>query len=398
MSMPCPPGVDHEIRRLLRRGRGLPGAVPSSAHELLWSALSEASEGGRRFRPALLLSAHEALGGTRHEAAVQVAAAVEILHTAFVVQDDVIDGDQVRRGSPSLPAAVAARARHEGAPEQAARGLGEVAGILAGDLGLVTAMRAVAGCSAPAPVVSSLLDLVESSMHASAAGELDDVRLPLRPADRPESIQEALSVAELKTAVYSFQLPLHAAGLLADASPGRLESLDAVGALLGIGFQLVDDLLGVFGDEDRTGKSTLGDLREGKRTALVAHAATTAQWPRLRPLLGRADLGEDEARRTRDLLTVSGSRAWVEDLARWHLTGAADVAARHDLPLALRSALAPLTAEILSGLDLLLPPAGASAEPSADGDDGSGGAGPDGVGPAAADDRTRPAALQRATA
>ena len=398
MSLRCPPGVDHEIRRLLRRGRGLPGAVPSSAHELLWSALSDASEGGRRFRPALLLSAHEALGGTRHEAAVQVAAAVEILHTAFVVQDDVIDGDQVRRGSPSLPAAVAARALHEGAPEQAARGLGEAAGILAGDLGLVTAMRAVAGCSAPAPVVSSLLDLVESSMHASAAGELDDVRLPLRPADRPESMQEALSVAELKTAVYSFQLPLHAAGLLADASPGRLESLDAVGALLGIGFQLVDDLLGVFGDEDRTGKSTLGDLREGKRTALVAHAATTAQWPRLRPLLGRADLGEDEARRARDLLTVSGSRAWVEDLARWHLTGAADVAARHDLPLALRSALAPLTAEILSGLDLLLPPAGASAEPSADGDDGSGGAGPDGVGPAAAADRPRPAALQRATA
>ena len=398
MSMPCPPGVDHEIRRLLRRGRGLPGAVPSSAHELLWSALSEASEGGRRFRPALLLSAHEALGGTRHEAAVQVAAAVEILHTAFVVQDDVIDGDQVRRGSPSLPAAVAARARHEGAPEQAARGLGEVAGILAGDLGLVTAMRAVAGCSAPAPVVAALLDLVESSMHASATGELDDVRLPLGPADRPESMQEALSVAELKTAVYSFQLPLHAAGLLADASPGRLESLDAVGALLGIGFQLVDDLLGVFGDEDRTGKSTLGDLREGKRTALVAHAASTAQWPRLRPLLGRADLGEDEARRARALLTASGSRAWVEDLARWHLAGAADVAARHDLPPALRSALAPLTAEILSGLDLLLPPAGASEEPPADGDAGSGGADPDGVGPAAADDRTRPAALQRATA
>ena len=366
MSLPCPPGVDHEIRRLLRRGRGLPGAAPSSGHELLWSALSDAAEGGRRFRPALLMTAHEALGGSRHEAAVQVAAAVEILHTAFVVQDDVIDGDQLRRGTPSLPAAVAARARHEGAPEQAARHVGEVAGILAGDLGLVTAMRAVAGCSAPAPVVAALLDLVESSMHASATGELDDVRLPLGPADRPESMQEALSVAELKTAVYSFQLPLHAAGLLADASPDRLESLDAIGALLGIGFQLVDDLLGVFGDESRTGKSTLGDLREGKRTALVAHAATTAQWPLLHPLLGR------------------------EDLARWHLSGAVDLAARHDLPPALRTALTRLTAEILAGLDLLLAPA--------DGDAGPGGVDPGGVDPDAAAARLRPVARQRATA
>jgi geranylgeranyl diphosphate synthase type II len=385
MSGHCPAGVDREIRRLLRRGRSLSGTVPSTGHELLWSALADASEGGRRFRPALLLTAHEALGGTRHEAALQVAAAVEILHTAFVVQDDVIDGDQVRRGAPSLPAAVAARAGREGAPEQAARHLGEVAGILAGDLGLVTAMRAVAGCSAPAPVVSSLLDLVESSMHASATGELDDVRLPLHPADRPESMQEALSVAELKTAVYSFQLPLHAAGLLADASPARLEALDAIGAMLGIGFQLVDDLLGVFGDENLTGKSTLGDLREGKRTALVAHAARTAQWPRLRPLLGRAELTEDGAHSARELLTASGSRAWVEDLARWHLAGAVDVAARHDLPPALRSALTDLTAEILAGLDMLLPSAEASADRA-------------GSGPASSADGCGHLVRQRATA
>lgn len=380
MSIPCPPGVNHEIRRLLRRGRGLPGAVPTSGHQLLWDALADAAEGGRRFRPALLLTAHEALGGSRHEAAVQVAAAVEILHTAFVIQDDVIDGDQMRRGAPSLPAAAAAGARREGATEQAARRVGDAAGILAGDLGLVTALRAVAACTAPAPVVSALLDLVESSLHASAAGEIDDVRLPLRPAERPESMQEALTVAELKTAVYSFQLPLHAAGLLADAPPERLEALDAIGALLGIGFQLVDDLLGVFGDEDRTGKSTLGDLREGKRTALVAHAATTSQWPRLRPLLGRADLTAGEADSARVLLTEGGSRAWVEELARWHLTGAVDLAARHDLPPALRSALVHTTAEILAGLDQLRPPA--------DREDGAG----------AATTATRAAAGQRASA
>jgi len=357
MSSPCPPAVEHEIRRLLQRGRALPGTFGSSDHHLLWSALADATEGGRRFRPALLLSAHDALGGARQDAAIQVAAAVEILHTAFVVQDDVIDGDQVRRGAPTLPAAVAAKTRREGASLHAARRVGDAAGILAGDLALATALRAVAGCAAPAPVVESLLDLMESSLHASAAGEIADVRLPLLPAERPELLKDALTVAELKTAVYSFQLPLHAAGLLADATPERLEALDAIGALLGIGFQLVDDLVGVFGDEDRTGKSTVGDLREGKRTALVAHAAGTEHWPQLRSLLGSEDLTADGARRARTLLTESGSRAWVEDLARWHLDSSVEVAARHDLPPALVTSLAATVEEIRIGLEQLLPSA-----------------------------------------
>ena len=77
MSIPCPPGVDHEIRRLLRRGTALGGGTASADHHLLWNALGEATEGGRRFRPALLLATHDSLGGSRHEAAIQVAAAVE---------------------------------------------------------------------------------------------------------------------------------------------------------------------------------------------------------------------------------------------------------------------------------------------------------------------------------
>ncbi|MGO1424015.1 MAG: polyprenyl synthetase family protein, partial [Brachybacterium sp.] len=252
-------------------------------------AFSRAADGGKRFRPGLLLSTHQALGGVREPAAVQVAAALELLHTAFVVQDDVIDGDQVRRGVPSLPGGIAADARRQGAGASEAQRLGEAAGILAGDLGLIAAMRAITRCEAPAPVVERLLDLFESTLHATAAGELADVRLQLGPADGPVVLREALAVAELKTALYSFQLPLRAGALLADASPEVLAALDEIGSLLGIGFQLFDDLLGVFGDERRTGKSALGDLREGKRTALIAHASTTDAWPALQPLLGRED-------------------------------------------------------------------------------------------------------------
>src|SRR5699024_1807756 len=305
MSRPQRTAVDREIQRLLGRGSTLPGALPALAHGDLWQAFARATEGGKRARPVLLLATHEAFGGGRHEAAVQVGAALELLHTSFVIQDDVIDGDETRRGAPNLPGSGAAEAREQGASPAGSRRLGVAAGILAGDLGLVAALRAVARCDAPGPVVDRLLDLFESTLHTSAAGELADVRLQLTPAAQPAALRDALAVAELKTAAYSFQLPLHAGALLAGARPAPLTALDEVGALLGIGFQLIDDLLGVFGDEQRTGKSALGDLREGKRTALIAHASTTASWPRLRPLVGRDALDAEQAREARRLLTAA---------------------------------------------------------------------------------------------
>jgi geranylgeranyl diphosphate synthase, type II len=355
-----PLAVDQELERLLARGHAHPGSLPTADHEDLWRAFSLAAQGGKRFRPELLLATHAALGGSRQQAAVQVGAAIEALHTAFVVQDDVIDGDRLRRGVPNLSGTYAQHATDLGATRSGVQRYADAAGILAGDLGLVAAFRAIARCDAPAETVDRLLDLFESTLQASAAGELADVRLQLdRSGGSPSSppLRDVLTVAELKTAVYSFQLPLHAGALLADADPDVLTALDEIGGLLGIGFQLIDDLLGVFGDERRTGKSALGDLREGKRTALLAHAATTPVWHRVHPLIGREDLGADDAHHLRGLLTQSGSRRWTEDLARWHLTSAVGAAARHHLPAALVRALDTTTHEILRAADSALLPA-----------------------------------------
>ncbi|MGO1390324.1 polyprenyl synthetase family protein [Brachybacterium alimentarium] len=356
MSTPDHRAVDREIARLLTGAVSAHGTAPSTGRRDLWSAFAQATDDGKRFRPALLTATHRALGGLRGEAAVQVAAALELLHTAFVVQDDVIDGDLMRRGVPSLPGRFAQDVQQHGTSAAEARRYGDAAGILAGDLGLLTAFRAIARCDAPAPVVERLLDLFETTVHSSAIGELADVRLQLGPTEQPGALREALAVAEFKTAVYSFQFPLHAGALLADADSEMLGVLDEIGGLLGIGFQLVDDLLGMFGDERLTGKSALGDLREGKRTALIAHATTTAQWPQLRPLLGEPDLDAADARRARALLTDSGSRAWTEELARWHLTSAVSSASQHGLPSPLVHALSTVTDEILRTSDLLLPP------------------------------------------
>lgn len=313
--------TDTALRRLLDEGRARAVSIDPE-HARLWDALTAATEGGKRFRPALVTAVHDALAGTSTGAAVEVGAAVELLHTAFVIHDDVIDGDDRRRGQLNVSGTFHADALDSGAARDDAGVMGRTAGILAGDLALAASLRAVATCGASTDVTHRLLDLFDIALHTTAAGELADVRLSLDVADA--SLPESLSMEEQKTSAYSFSLPLQAGALLAGADEGTVDRLGEAGRMLGIAFQLLDDLLGVFGDPARTGKSTTNDLRTRKQTPLLVHARTTPEWDRIRAYVGR-DLTDDELTEARHHLTASGSRRFVEELADAHLGAARGV-------------------------------------------------------------------------
>ena len=353
--------VERELEAQIRAGSAR-FAELGADHDRLWSAMSEALRGGKRLRPQLLLLAHDGLGGARPEAAVRTAAAVEILHTAFVVHDDVIDGDHLRRGRPNVSGTFAREARAENLSEASVERYADAAGILAGDLALMTATRMLATCRVEREVLDRLLDLLEEVVHTSVTGEFADVRSGLGLETDPV-VDAALRVAALKTASYSFELPLRAAAVLADAPPATVATLREIGHCLGVGFQLLDDLLGVFGDESRTGKSTLSDLREGKATALIAHARSTPSWAALAPLVGDHRLDRGGAARARSILTECGARSTVEDLADRHLDRALRVAARSDLRPALSDALADIVEDIRTTATTSLVPTSAGAVP-----------------------------------
>ena len=313
-----PRTTDEALQRLLEQGRAR-AASTDPDHALLWEALVAATDGGKRFRPALVVAAHAALGGAMPGAAVEVGAAVELLHTAFVIHDDVIDGDDVRRGRLNVSGTFTSYAVTAGAARPAAEGLGRTAGILAGDLALAAAIRAVATCGTPAAVTDRLLDLFDAALHTTAAGELADVRLCLDT--EQATLEQSLVMAEQKTSAYSFALPLQAGAVLAEADEATLARLGDAGRWMGLAFQLVDDLLGVFGDPAQTGKSATSDLRSAKQTPLLAHARSTPEWERIRAFVGR-DLSDAELAEVRRLLTASGSRAYVEELAAARLAAA----------------------------------------------------------------------------
>jgi geranylgeranyl diphosphate synthase type II len=164
--------------------------------------------------------------------------------------------------------------------------------------------------------VARLLDLFDVALHRTASGELADVRLSLDLA--PASLDQSLEMEAQKTSAYSFSLPLQAGAVLAGADEATTARLGEAGRAVGIAFQLADDLIGVFGDPARSGKSTTCDLRTRKQTPLLVHARTTPEWERIRTHLGR-DLDATELAEVRDLLTSSGSRRFVEELAERHL-------------------------------------------------------------------------------
>lgn len=295
------------------------GELPSAGADYrnLWSSIGDQYAGGKNLRPSLTLAAYAGLGGDDAEAVVPVAAAMEMLHTAMLIHDDILDGDEVRRGRPNV-AGTRRRALAESRltpPQVEAHVLS--AALLGGDLALASSYDLISRAKLPAHHRIACLDLITRAIRTTIAGELLDMYGDMTA---PEDANSLL-VAELKTATYSCVVPLLAGAQLAGGDPTMVSHLEKLGASLGLSFQLVDDDLGVFGDPEVTGKSVLSDLRSGKRTELLRlgfqQADQTGQ-ALLAGAVGNPDLDEAWAARVREVLVDSGARDRALKVARQH--------------------------------------------------------------------------------
>jgi len=289
----------------------------------MWRSAEELVRGGKRLRSSVFASALRGLredgdttggtvggtvGGTAD--AVDIACAVELLHAAFIVHDDVIDGDLVRRGRPNVSGRAVEAANRAGAVPAAAGAFGQAAGILAGDVLLSAALSLVGSGDVGGATRRALVDLFHDTVFASVAGEHADVWFSLGVEDADAT--RVLQTIELKTARYSFQTPLEAAAILAGCRPERIRQLRDIARGLGVVYQLRDDVLGVFGSSEATGKSVSADLREGTQTLLIALARTSPEWRSVAHRFGAPDLDEDDAEALRTALRASGALDRVE--------------------------------------------------------------------------------------
>lgn len=303
----------HEIvtRRAARATRHSPHYAE------LWQNIRAAVSGGKRVRPRLLLEAFTRLTAADDEPAIQLAVAIELLHTALLVHDDIIDDDLERRGTPNVVGTFRAAGRAAGLTPPQVQRWGETAGILAGDLLLMTALRTGVLPDLDRRRAERIAELLDESVFRAAAGELADVAYA--SGLTTPSVGDIRDMMADKTAHYSLELPLRAAAVLADVGAELEERLGAIGRSLGILFQMQDDLLGVFGDTGTTGKSTSGDLREGKQTLLVAFARDSHVWKSASTGFGDPALDEAGAASLREALESSGARTSFEaEIRREH--------------------------------------------------------------------------------
>ncbi|MGC4894507.1 polyprenyl synthetase family protein [Micromonospora sp. DT31] len=300
--------------------------------------------GGKRVRPTFAYWGWRGVvGGDEPLPSVLPAlSALELLHTFALVHDDVMDASDTRRGLPTAHRAAAARHRaagHTGDPDR----YGEAVAVLIGDLCMVWADRLMAHAALPAQRLLDVRRCYDQMRVETVAGQYLDV---LGENDAANwTVDRALRVARYKTASYTVQRPLLFGACLAgtEADDPLIAAYTRYGLAVGEAFQLRDDLLGVYGDPETTGKPAGDDLRTGKPTVLLMLARQLAD-PTQRRALQRAGsvTADREVARLADLVRDTGAAARVERMISDRVTDALTALASAPIDETARTALTGL--------------------------------------------------------
>ncbi|MEO8329201.1 MAG: polyprenyl synthetase family protein [Candidatus Nanopelagicales bacterium] len=281
--------------------------------DIVVSAAAAILQGGKRLRPAFAYWGWRGAGAADCESIVAAVTSLELLQACALIHDDVMDGSATRRGQPSVHKRFA-RIHQQSSWLGSADGFGEGAAILMGDLALTWADELLFQSGLPDASLLRAKPTYDRMRTELMAGQYLDL---LEQARGGGSVERAMRVARYKAAKYTVEGPLQLGGILAGASSSVLDSYSAYGLPLGEAFQLRDDLLGVFGDPAVTGKPAGDDLREGKRTVLIALAhqhATPEQRSLLQRHLGDPNLTSDGVDELREVLVTTGAYDHVERL------------------------------------------------------------------------------------
>ncbi|MBB5156237.1 polyprenyl synthetase family protein [Saccharopolyspora phatthalungensis] len=319
MELDLPGQVQQTLTEYLQIRRtdaaDLDPAIASAVAELAGFVLG----GGKRIRPTFAWWGWRAVGGAAEgpaaKAMLQAASALELLQACALVHDDLIDESDTRRGNPTVHRKFERIHRESGFAGDSTQ-FGLAAAVLLGDLALAWADDMLHSAGMAPESMARALRPWRAMRTEVLTGQYLDVLCQYRGDETP---QAALRVCELKSASYTVQRPLELGAEAAGADPDALHALRRFGSEIGVAFQLRDDLLGVFGDPGVTGKPAGDDLREGKRTVLVAEAfaaareqADQAALDLLRNVLGAPDLDEGRVEAARQVLTRLGAVEAVE--------------------------------------------------------------------------------------
>jgi geranylgeranyl diphosphate synthase, type I len=277
-----------------------------------YQRLVDFAVGGKMLRGAMSLMMYEMLSGKTSQSMVPMAAAIEMLGSVLLIHDDIIDRDRLRRGHASLYAQYEELGQKKKYADPAHFGISM--GICVGDLGFFALQEMLGELPTQPERVLKLFQLIARESQVTGIAEMIDTERAMKATEVTATEIETLYIA--KTARYTFCLPLLAGGVLAGASDKTQKTLDRLGEVMGLLFQIKDDELGLFGTAEQIGKSADSDVREGKRTLYYLHVmelATPAQRQKLSRIFGSAKVTPAQLRLVQELVESTGARAKVND-------------------------------------------------------------------------------------
>ena len=243
--------------------------IPNESQSIINSYLrsfQKFSTGGKRIRAYLVKLGYELCSGSYSDDIFLPSLSYEVFQSGILIHDDIIDKSDIRRNMPTMHVAL---------------GNDHIAmskSICVGDIGLIASVDMISRTNFDDSVIRKAISHQIKAFELTVSGELQDIELS---ATENYSLENIIEMYRLKTSWYTFIGPLQLGAILGNASIKLLQQIEKIGTSMGIAFQIKDDIIGVFGNQNIIGKSNLSDMQEGKKTILTAHFLSHATYEQL---------------------------------------------------------------------------------------------------------------------
>ena len=285
-------------------------------------------DSGKRLRPLFAYVGLVGAGVQPTQELISAASSLELVHVCALIHDDVMDASDTRRGAPSIHKYFEKMHQDKKLVGSGSQ-FGIASAILIGDLALIWSAQMLHNSKLPTEKLISALPVYDEMRVELMAGQFLDV---YEQSLGTQSVERSMKVARYKSGKYTIERPLHFGAALAQAPQELISTYSKFGIPLGEAFQLRDDLLGVFGDPAQTGKPSGDDLREGKRTALIAIAlqkASASQQKIITDNLGDPGLTSSMISDLQQVINETGATSHIELMIE-ELTNTSLTALNHD--------------------------------------------------------------------
>jgi len=306
--------VDAEISLFMKRKEREAKKLGEECGQMATLLREYAERPGKRIRPVLVVFGYKACGGKDEKEALKASIAIELIHSYLLIHDDIMDKSETRRGGPAFHKEYEkayAKKYGRGTEWNAAS-----AAVIGGDIIEAFAAEAVSETGFDESKKAEFMRKLNEINSNTGYGQLLDMELEMRQEASESDVEQ---VHLLKTAKYTIEGPLLLGAILAGAGKEQMKNLSDYAIPVGKAFQIQDDVLGLFGSEEKLGKPVDSDLREGKKTHLVVKAMKNAgkkEKESLAKAIGNKRLSKKDFEEARKIISETGALDYACERAK----------------------------------------------------------------------------------